>query len=168
MARLRVRHQQCRHPITIETKSAGFPSLLARSRPARRPPSPTPPSKQQQHSLHRARPLTVVLWCTRGLESARRANSILSSEVPRLNVATMDDTPDAAIPRVDSISSPILGDQLKQVFEETNLQSPLTTADKLEGMADELEDKLNEKARQQAKRCWQLNFSEPAIEASSL
>lgn len=80
----------------------------------------------------------------------------------------MDGTPDVAMPRVDSISSPILGDSLKQVFEETHLQSPLTTADKLEGMADELEDKLAEKARQQAKRCWQLNFSEPAIEASSL
>ena len=87
-------------------------------------------------------------------------------DVPHMDVA--DDAPDpitdAAI-LLSAGSSPILGEQLKQVFEETNLQSPLATADKLEGMADELEDKLNEKARQQAKRCWQLNFAEPAIEA---
>ena len=90
-------------------------------------------------------------------------------DVPHMDVA--DDAPDpitdAAI-LLSAGSSPILGEQLKQVFEETNLQSPLATADKLEGMADELEDKLNEKARQQAKRCWQLNFAEPAIEARSL
>ena len=143
----------------------------------------------RSHLLCRGRTVSVGAKTQRSdppLETMEEGNLPIS-KTPEQLLSSTD-------PVDDPQDTPILGEQLREVFDESKEFSPLATvsrgrppprmpaaprgdwrhhtrvrwrsqADKLEGMADELHDKLQAMSREQAKRCFKFNFAEPAIEA---